>query len=205
MPGAPLLEVRDLSIEFRGGREILGGFSLDLTQASIVGLSGPSGRGKTTLALALLHLLPAEYEVRGHIHLQGAARMAMIFQDPLLSLNPVLPISRQISEVLRAHHTAEDPAQLLALAGIADPARVLRAYPHQLSGGELQRVTIAQALAAKPALILADEPFTALDSPRVVALSTLFRRLREESGTSFLLISHDAGVLRATADRVVNL
>ena len=159
--------------------------------------------------MALLQLLPPEYEVRGEIHLHGGARMAMIFQDPLLALNPVLTVRRQISEVLRARavtgDTQGDPAELLALAGVADTARVLRAYPHQLSGGELQRVTIAQALAARPALILADEPFTALDAPRVVALSALFRRLRDENGTSFLLIGHDAAVLQATADRVERL
>ena len=205
MPGAPLLEVRDLSIGFRGGRNILRNVSLEIESSSIVGLSGPSGRGKTTLAMALLQLLPPHYEIHGAIRLHGDGHLAMIFQDPLLALNPVLPMSTQISEVQRAHGVEGDPADWLQLAGIGDPRRVLRAYPHQLSGGELQRVMIAQALSGRPALILADEPFTALDAPRVVALAALFRQIRERHGTSFLLISHSAGVLRATADRVVQL
>src|ERR1019366_12304 len=112
MPGVPLLEVRDLSIRFRGGRAILSGVSLDIARATIVGLSGPSGCGKTTLALALLKLLPVEYEVRGEIRMHGAGRMAMIFQDPLLALNPVLRMSVQISEVLRAHEAAGNAAEL---------------------------------------------------------------------------------------------
>jgi ABC-type glutathione transport system ATPase component len=205
MPGVPLLEVRDLSIGFRGGRSILNAFSLDIEQASIVGLSGPSGRGKTTLAMALLKLLPPEYEVSGEIRLHGERPMAMIFQDPLLALNPVLRMSTQISEVMRARGVPGEPAEWLELAGVREPARVLRSYPHQLSGGELQRVTIAQALAGRPALILADEPFTALDGPRVVLLAAQFQQMRERAGTSFLLISHDAALLRATADRVVQL
>jgi ABC-type dipeptide/oligopeptide/nickel transport system ATPase component len=129
----------------------------------------------------------------------------MIFQDPLLALNPVLRMSTQISEVMRARGVPGEPAEWLELAGVRDPARVLRSYPHQLSGGELQRVTIAQALAGRPALILADEPFTALDGPRVVLLAAQFQQMRERAGTSFLLISHDAALLRATADRVVQL
>jgi ABC-type glutathione transport system ATPase component len=206
MPGVPLLEVRDLSIGFRGGRRILSGVCLEIPQGAILGLSGPSGCGKTTLALALLRLLPeAQYEVRGKIGVEGGARMAMIFQDPQLALNPVLRISRQISEVLRAHRAAGDPSELLRLAGVQETSRILRAYPHQLSGGELQRAGIAQALAGQPALIIADEPFTALDPPRVVELAALFRRLRDELHTSFLLISHDAEVLAALADRVVAL
>jgi ABC-type dipeptide/oligopeptide/nickel transport system ATPase component len=129
----------------------------------------------------------------------------MIFQDPLLALNPVLSIRRQIAEILRAHDADGEPADLLALAGIAAPRRILSAYPHELSGGERQRVTIAQALACKPALIVADEPFTSLDAPRVVELAALFRRLRDELRTSFLLISHQPGVLAAAADQVLVL
>ena len=94
---------------------------------------------------------------------------------------------------------------MLATRRLASPARILDAYPHELSGGERQRVTIAQALACRPALIVADEPFTALDAPRVVELAALFRRLRDRLGTSFLLISHHAGTLAATADQLLVL
>jgi ABC-type glutathione transport system ATPase component len=221
MPSEPLLEVRDLSIHLLPHREILRGVSFDIPTATIAGLSGDSGSGKTTLALALLQLLPpAQYCVGGQVLLRGrdllaldeptlesvrGAEIAMIFQDPLLSLNPVLRIRQQIDEILRAHHAEGSPANLLALAGIPSPARILAAYPHELSGGERQRVTIAQALACRPALIVADEPFTSQDAPRVVELAALFRRLRDQCGTSFLLIGHHAGILAATADRLLGL
>jgi ABC-type glutathione transport system ATPase component len=221
MAREPLLEVCDLAIQLRSGRDLLHGVSFDIPTATIAGLSGNSGSGKTTLALALLKLLPpGRYSVSGEVRLRGrdllalderaleevrGAQIAMVFQDPLLALNPVLRIRRQIAEILRVHHTARDPGELLALAGIPSPARILAAYPHELSGGERQRVTIAQALACGPALIVADEPFTSLDAPGVVALAALFRRLRNLLGTSFLVIGHHAGTLAATADHVLTL
>jgi ABC-type glutathione transport system ATPase component len=221
MPPEPLLEVRDLCIKLLPRRRILSGVSFDIPTGSIAGLSGDSGSGKTTLALALLKLLPsAQYDVSGEVRLRGrdlltlderalesvrGAQIAMIFQDPLLALNPVLSIRRQIAEILRAHDADGEPADLLALAGIAAPGRILAAYPHELSGGERQRVTIAQALACRPALIVADEPFSSLDAPRVVELAALFRRLRDELGTSFLLISHHPGVLAAATDQLLVL
>ena len=211
-----MLQIRDLHIGLAGGREILSGVSLDVPEGSIAGLSGASGCGKSTLALAILGLLPRrQYDVHGEILFRGrnlnaltdremaevrGAQVSLIFQDPLLALNPVLRIHTQIAEILRAHGVTRDPAELLVLAGLADTARILAAYPHQLSGGERQRVTIAQALACRPALIIADEPFTALDAPRTVELIALFRRLRAELGTSFLLISHTPGVLATAAD-----
>ncbi|MCX6627072.1 MAG: ATP-binding cassette domain-containing protein [Candidatus Solibacter sp.] len=221
MPPEPLLEVRDLCIELLPHREVLRGVSFDIPTGTIAGLSGDSGSGKTTLALALLKLLPAaQYRVGGQVLLRGrdllaldeqalesvrGAQISMIFQDPLLALNPVLRIRRQMAEILRAHDAEGDPGDLLALAGIAAPGRILAAYPHELSGGERQRVTIAQALACRPALIVADEPFTSLDAPRVVELAALFRRLRDQLRTSFLLISHHPGILAATADQLLVL
>jgi len=220
MPPPALLEVRDLHIDL-DGRGVLNGASFEIREGIIAGLFGDSGCGKSTLALALLGLLPRErYRVSGEVLLRGrelmrlserdlarvrGSQIAMIFQDPLLALNPVLRIRTQLGEILRAHDAAGDPAALLQLAGLAEPDRILAAYPHQLSGGERQRVTIAQALACRPPLIVADEPFTALDAPRVVELVALFRRLRAELGTSFLLISHSQGVLAAAADEVYRL
>jgi peptide/nickel transport system ATP-binding protein len=221
MPSEPLLEVRDLRVRLLPGREILCGVSFDIPAGTIAGLSGDSGSGKTTLALALFKLLPrTRYRTGGQVLLRGrdllaleegalqsirGAQIAMIFQDPLLALNPVLRVRQQIAEILRAHHAEGDPAELLALAGIPAPARILDAYPHELSGGERQRVTIAQALACRPAVIVADEPFTSLDAPRVLELAALFRQLRDRFRTSFLLISHHRGILAATADRFLVL
>jgi ABC-type glutathione transport system ATPase component len=221
MPPEPLLEVRDLRIDLLPSQNILRGVSFDIPVGTIAGLSGDSGSGKTTLALALLKLLPpAQYQVSGQVLLRGrnllaldegalesvrGAQVAIIFQDPLLALNPVLRVRRQIAEILRAHQVEDEPAALLALAGIPAPSRILDAYPHELSGGERQRVTIAQALACRPDLIVADEPFTSLDAPRVLELAALFRRLRDRFHTSFLLISHHPGVLAATADRLLVL
>jgi ABC-type glutathione transport system ATPase component len=221
MPPQALLRVHDLYVELAGDREILSGASLEIQPGAIVGLFGDSGCGKSTLALAFLGLLPpARYRVRGEVLLHGQNLLAMaerdlaavrgsqisiIFQDPLLALNPVLRVRTQLIEILQAHGVAGDPAALLALAGLSDPGRILDAYPHQLSGGQRQRVTIAQALACHPPLIIADEPFTALDGPGVLELVALFRRLRAECGTSFLLISHSPGVLMAAADEILRL
>jgi ABC-type glutathione transport system ATPase component len=218
----PLLEVRDLEIELAVGRgivPILSGVSFEIGRGRITGLFGESGCGKTTLALALLRLLPPRYRVRGSVRLAGrellplgegaldavrGAAIALVFQDPLLSLNPVLRAGDQIAEVLRAHGRAAGSADVRAVLDRVDlPAPLARRYPHQLSGGERQRVAIAQALACRPHLIVADEPFSALDTTLTAGLTGLFRRLRDELGASFLLISHSPGVLARTAGEVL--
>lgn len=220
-----LLDVRNLEVDLAAhGRvaPILSGVSFAIARGSITGLFGESGCGKTTLALSLFRLLPPRFRVRGSVRLDGrellslaerpleavrGASMALVFQDPLLALNPLLRAGDQVAEVLRAHRrpsTAADVAALLELAGLGPAAlRIARAWPHQLSGGERQRVAIAQALACHPPLIVADEPFSALDTTLVAALTALFRRLRDELGASFLLISHSPGVLARTADQVL--
>jgi ABC-type glutathione transport system ATPase component len=129
----------------------------------------------------------------------------MIFQDPMLALNPVLRVADQVREVLRAHAVRGRVEPLLEMAGLDPSPRILRAYAHQLSGGERQRVLIAQALACHPALVIADEPFTALDVIRVVELASLFQKLKREIGISFLIISHSPGVLARIADSVLVL
>lgn len=159
------LAVENLSIDLTPERSaaipIVSGVSFQVEPGSIVGLFGESGCGKTTLALALLKLLPvARYRVRGSVRIGGreilslterelesvrGAEISLVLQDPLLSLNPVMRVRAQVAEVLRAHlTTGTDPGDLLALAGLPTSARILNAYPHQLSGGERQRVAIAQ-------------------------------------------------------------
>jgi ABC-type glutathione transport system ATPase component len=218
----PLLEVQGLSIDLTSeskARTIVSDVSFEAHEGAIVGLFGESGCGKTTLGLALLNLLPADrYRVRGSIRLRGreliglgeramtpirGAVLSMIFQDPMLALNPVLRVGDQVAEVARAHAVAVNVPAVLKLAGLAPSPRILKAYPHQLSGGERQRVLIAQALACHPALIIADEPFTALDAPRVVELARLFRTLKETTDSGFVVISHSPGVLARIADSVL--
>ena len=224
----PLLDVRNLDVDLDTPSRtvpILSNVSFQIGRGSITGLFGESGCGKTTLAHALLRLLPPRYRTRGSIRLAGrellslgegpldalrGAALALVLQDPLLSLNPVLRAGDQVAEVLRAHGRRATPGEVDALLEMAGLARsrggtlwARRAYPHQLSGGERQRVAIAQALACRPPLIVADEPFSALDTTLVAELTALFRRLRDELGTSFLLISHSPGVLARTADQVL--
>jgi ABC-type glutathione transport system ATPase component len=224
-----LLEVRDLRVDLIADliasppvtRSILSEIAFDIEPGRIVGLFGESGCGKTTLALALLNLLPgSRYRVRGQVLLNRqdiltltrrrleqirGAEISIVLQDPLLALNPVIRAGSQVAEVLRAHGVSSPGGveSLFSLAGLPDPGRIAAAYPHQLSGGERQRVAIAQALACRPALVIADEPFTALDPNRVVELAGLFRNLRDRLLTAFLLISHSPGVLAACADYVL--
>jgi len=236
LPGAPppepLLQVRGLTIDLEPVRgaagtagRVVAGASFEVRSGSITGLLGESGCGKTTLALALLGLLPADrYRLEGSVRLDGCellamtgrewervrgARAAMVFQDPLLALNPVLRVREQAYEAIRAHsplrrgETAGRIEPLLQLVGLPASRRLYDAYPHQLSGGERQRVAIALALACRPALVVADEPFTALDLPRVLELSALFRGLTEKLGVSFLLIDHSPGVASRIADQAL--
>jgi oligopeptide/dipeptide ABC transporter ATP-binding protein len=220
-PPEPLLEVRELAIDLaRPGNPtlpVVAEASFEVPRGAILGLFGESGCGKTTLALALPGLLARErYRVRGSVKLRGreilglpesrlqrvrGAHIAFIFQDPLLALNPVLRIRTQFSEALRAHTAGQpDIDSLLRLAGLPATPRIRDAYPHQLSGGERQRVLIALALSCRPALVIADEPFTALDAARVVELSALFVDLKQKLGVSFLLIDHSPAVLARIAD-----
>ena len=213
----PLLAVSNLSIAVNTC-PIVSGVSFSIAPAGIVGLFGESGCGKTTLAMGILKMLPApQYRVTGTVKLGDTdllslsenelqrirgAQISMIFQDPLLALNPVLRIGDQIEEVRRAHPAqARDLPELFHLVDLPESRR--GAYPHELSGGERQLVLLAQALACRPRLVIADEPFTALDAARVLQLAALFRSLAEKLGTAFLLISHSPAVLAHVAGEML--
>jgi oligopeptide/dipeptide ABC transporter ATP-binding protein len=223
----PLLEVRDLRVSFpaSGGGTIhpVDGVSFTLERGRTLALVGESGCGKSLTGLALLRLVPSpgRVDTSSAIRLAGTdlmsldetamravrgGRIGMVFQDPMTSLNPVLTAGDQIAEAIRAHRAvarrdARARAEaLLGEVGIADPARRLDEYPHQLSGGMRQRVMIAIALAAEPEIIIADEPTTALDVTVQAQILELLDRLRQERGMAVLLITHDLGVVAGRAD-----
>jgi peptide/nickel transport system ATP-binding protein len=215
-----LLSVKDLTVRFRtedGPVLAVDEASFEVAQREVVALVGESGCGKSVTALALTDLLPRNASVTGAIELDGSQpsrqargrEIAYIFQEPMSSLNPVLTVGRQIGEVLRKHQNMRGAAlrnrviELLELVGIPLPARRFGEYPHQLSGGMRQRVMIAMAVACRPKLLVADEPTTALDVTVQAGILDVLRNLRDEIGTSVLLITHDLGVVADIADRVV--
>ena len=229
-PGAdaPLLVVRDLAVRFGSGPgavEAVDGVSLAVHRGETVALVGESGSGKSATALSVLQLLPypAASHPRGSIRFQGTElvgaaprtlqrirgdRIAMIFQEPMTSLNPLHTIERQVGETLKLHKGLDGPGaaartlELLRLAGIPEPERRLGAYPHELSGGQRQRVMIAMALANEPDLLIADEPTTALDVTVQAQLLALLADLRQRLGMAILFITHDMGIVRRLADRL---
>ena len=226
--GTPILSVNDLQVEFAGhGRVVraVRGLSYDIGPGETIGLVGESGSGKSVSALSLLGLLPkrvgkvtagtAIFQGQDLLHLSEdklrrirGARIAMIFQDPLSSLNPVLTIGRQITEAIETHQnvSAKDARkraiELLELVGIPGAASRINDYPHQFSGGMRQRAMIAMALSCEPSLLIADEPTTALDVTIQAQILELLRRLRAELGMAVLLITHDLGVVAGFADRL---
>lgn len=223
-----LLRVEDLTVRYGvGGQRFVSALShvsFDLAAGEAVGILGESGCGKTTLAMTLLGLLPSAASIAsGAILFQGTnllgleerdfekvrgAAVSLVHQEPGLALNPVLRVGDQIAEVLRAHqHLSSRQArqksrELLAQVGLQQ-AGIAGAYPHQLSGGQRQRVVIAQAIACHPALIIADEPTTALDAATGAEIMALLQSLRQELGLAILLISHDPAVLAPIAQRIL--
>jgi peptide/nickel transport system ATP-binding protein len=217
-----LVAIRGLAVSFDGAAA-LRGIDLDIAPGEAVGLVGESGCGKSVTWLAALGLLPARAVVAGSVRLGGeellgappplldrvrGGRVAMIFQDPVSSLNPVHRIGRQIAEALSLHRGMDRSAawaevtRLLDQVGLPDAARRREAYPHELSGGQNQRVMIAMALAGRPELLVADEPTTALDVTIQAQILDLLRSLRRETGMALVLISHDLGVVADMVDRV---
>ncbi|MFT8242552.1 ABC transporter ATP-binding protein [Roseomonas sp. BN140053] len=222
---ASLVEVRDLRVSF-DGMPALRGVDLSVGRGEAVALVGESGCGKSVTWLAALGLLPAKAKVTGSVRLDGqellgaapavldhvrGGRVAMIFQDPASSLNPVHRIGRQLTEALRLHRglsggaAREEARRLLDQVGMPDARRRLDAYPHELSGGQNQRVMIAMALAGRPELLVADEPTTALDVTIQAQILELLAEIRRDTGMALVLISHDLGVVAETCDRVLIL
>jgi oligopeptide/dipeptide ABC transporter ATP-binding protein len=221
----PLLKVRGLQTGLgRHGPLILNDVDIDLAPGEVLGVVGESGSGKSMLALSLMGLLPHPIAVRsGSAAWEGedllampparrralrGGQMAMIFQEPMSSLNPVMRVSQQIGEVLRWHRglqgaAARDEAlQLLKRVEMPDPPRQLDSYPHELSGGMRQRVMIAMALAGQPRLLVADEPTTALDVTIQAQILELMRHIQRDTGMAVMLITHDLGVIAQMCDRV---
>lgn len=222
---SPLLEITDLSIRI-GRTEIVSIDHCVLGTGQRLGLVGESGSGKTMTAMSLAGLQPAEAVLSGSIRFDGqeivgrtdrqlaqvrGSRIGVIFQDPLRALNPVIRVGRQVAEAIRLHHRMPSPAvrarvlELFEQVQLADPAAIARRYPHQLSGGQRQRVLIAMAIAARPRLLIADEPTTALDVTVQKAILDLLLSLSAEHEMALLFVSHDLGVVRAVSDRVAVL
>ena len=223
----PLLRVRNLTIETiapeQGGR-LVDGISFDIEPGQSFALLGESGSGKSLTALALLRLLPANLAIRsGAIYLDDvdllklpayqmrfyrSAKLAMIFQEPMTSFNPVMKIGKQILEPLTLHlklqgaRARATALKLLTDVGLPDPERIFESYPHQLSGGMKQRAMIAMALVANPALLIADEPTTALDVTIQAQVLALLDQLCKQRGMAMLFISHDLSVVSNVAEHI---
>jgi peptide/nickel transport system ATP-binding protein len=235
----PLLEVRNLNIEFPGqpakasphGHAVLRpvrDLSLSIGPGEVVGLVGESGSGKSLTSLAIMRLLPPQARISGEILLQSngagarnlailddgsmrqlrGSEIAMIFQEPMTALNPVMRVGEQIAEAVLAHQSLpqgdawQRAVDAMNDVAIPDPARRARDYPHQLSGGMRQRIMIAMAIVNRPKLLIADEPTTALDVTIQAQILDLLAKLRQKFGLAMLFISHDLAVVAQVSDRV---
>lgn len=227
---SPLLDVQGLHVHTTpavgGPRDILRGVDFAMEAGETVGLLGASGSGKTSLALALLALLPPALRASGRVLLDGhdvlrlderarcdlrGRRAAMVFQEPLTALNPRMRIGAQVAEVALAHGGRDPRAAMraaldqLGRVGLADPGARARRFPHELSGGERQRVLLAMALLLDPALLIADEPTSALDVTVQAQVLQLLREQQRARGMALLLVSHDLGVLATACARILVL
>jgi len=225
---APVLEVKDLHVTFAspdGAVQAVRGLDLMVSEGESLGIVGESGSGKSVSMLAVMGLLPRNATVTGSVRFRGeellgrpdpelrrlrGGKLAMIFQDPMTSLNPVLSVGFQIAEAIEAHHPGTDrkaamarAAELLDLVGIPNAAARARQYPHEFSGGMRQRAMIAMAIANDPDVLVADEPTTALDVTIQAQILGVLERAQEATGAAILLITHDLGVVAGVADRIV--
>jgi dipeptide transport system ATP-binding protein len=223
-----LLEIENLVVEFEtasGPFRAVDGVSISVDQREVLAIVGESGSGKSVSMLAVMGLLPwtakvtadkMTFDGRDLLSLSASDRrklvgkdVAMIFQEPMTSLNPCFTVGLQIEEVLRIHLQMDKPTrraraiELLRAVGIPEPEERLRSYPHQMSGGQNQRVMIAMAIACNPKLLIADEPTTALDVTIQKQILDLLMRLQAEHGMALIMITHNMGVVAETADRVV--
>jgi peptide/nickel transport system ATP-binding protein len=226
----PILRIRDLRVRFRtpGRRSTaVSGIDLEVDEGEILGVVGETGCGKTVTGLSIMGLLPETAEVEAdELQLLGrdlrslsdgewrklrGTDVAMVFQNPTSSFNPVFTIGAQLRDVLAAHEglkgkAADERIRVeLASCAMPDPERVTRSYPHQLSGGMLQRAMLALALMSRPRLLIADEPTTALDVTIAAQILELILQLQHEMGFSVLFITHDLGVVRRVCNRVAVL
>ena len=221
-----LLGINSLDISFRTSAKpikVVSGLSFNIDESEVFGLVGESGCGKSLTALALMGILPPNAYAEGAINFKGTdllkldrepmrrlrgKELAMIFQEPMTSLNPVLTIGYQISEVMTTHlgiskkEASDRAVELLRDVKIPSPEIRIKEYPHQMSGGMRQRVMIAMAIACNPALLIADEPTTALDVTIQAQILELLQGLRQERKMSVLLITHDLGIISENARRV---
>ena len=224
----PLLSVRNLRTYFdEDGRVVkaVDGVSFDLHRGETLGIVGESGSGKSVTNLSIMRLIPSPpgriaggevtFDGRNLLALPDeemrkmrGRRIAMVFQDPMTSLNPFMRVSRQLMEVTRLHlghsksEAHEHAIAMLEMVGIPDARKRAEGYPHEFSGGMRQRVMIAMALSCKPELLIADEPTTALDVTIQAQILELIKTLKQETGTSEILITHDLGVVAGTTNRV---
>ncbi|RWG12914.1 MAG: ABC transporter ATP-binding protein [Mesorhizobium sp.] len=224
-----LLDVRDLETHFYGEESVtraLGGISFQVKKGETLGVVGESGCGKSVTALSILRLLPklSAKTVGGEVRFHGrdilelsdremrkirGDQIAMIFQEPMTSLNPVYTVGRQIAEAVQIHTNATRSVamakaeEMLRLVRIGDPERRVNNYPHEMSGGMRQRAMIAMALACSPELLIADEPTTALDVTIQTQILRLIVDLKERTGTAVMFITHDLGVVAETCQRVI--
>ncbi len=226
MSARPIISVDDLSVTYRTqGTDVpaVRGVSLQLSPGEALGIVGESGSGKSTLGLALMQLLPTSTSVSGRATIDGhelhdfnaagksairGSTIGLVYQDALAALNPYRRVGSQIAEVMRHHlgydrrRANEAAVEALARVGISDAARRVTQYPHEFSGGMRQRAAIAMALAARPKILLADEPTTALDVTVQIQIVSLLNEIRRAEGMAMIVISHDLHVIRRTVDRI---